>query len=57
MRDRNGVDPCGRRGGEQLGGGEEGETIIKMCYVRNTSIFNKRKNTTKTNKQTKISNV
>ena len=43
MRDRKGVDLDGRRGGEELGGVEGGETIIRIYYVRKKSIFNKRK--------------
>ena len=30
MRDRKRVDPEGRRGGEELGGGDGGETIIRI---------------------------
>lgn len=39
-RDRKGVDWDGRGGGEGLGGVEGGETIIRIYYVRNESIFN-----------------
>ena len=31
------------RGVEELGGGDGGETIIRIYYVRKKSIFNKRK--------------
>lgn len=41
MRDRKGVDLDGRGGGEELG--EEGrETIVRIYYMREKSIFNKR---------------
>lgn len=43
--DRKGVDPDGRGGGEELGGGERGKTVIRIYYVRQKkkSIFSKRK--------------
>jgi hypothetical protein len=34
MRDRKEVDLDGREGGEDLGKTEEGETIIRIYYVR-----------------------
>ena len=34
------MDWDGRGGGEGLGGVEGGETIIRIYYVRNESIFN-----------------
>jgi hypothetical protein len=34
MRDRKGVDLRGRRYGKEVGGVEEGETIIKIYYMR-----------------------
>lgn len=43
MRERKGVDPEGRGGGEELRGGGGVETIIRVCCVRKEYIFNKRK--------------
>ena len=43
MRKINGVDPDGKGGGEELGGVEGEETIIRICFVRKKSIFNKMK--------------
>lgn len=39
MRDVKVMDLVGRGGGEELGGGEGGKTIIRMYYVRGKSIF------------------
>lgn len=39
MRERKGVDPEGRGGGEELRGGEGVETIIRVCCVRKECIF------------------
>ena len=41
MRDRKGIDPDGKRGGEELGGVEGGEIVIRIYCVRKKS--NKRK--------------
>ena len=43
MKDRKGVDLDGRGGGEELGGVEGGEIIIKIYYIRTKSIFSKNK--------------
>jgi hypothetical protein len=43
MRDRNGVDPAGKRGREGLAGEEGRETTTQIYFVRKY-IFNKRKN-------------
>jgi hypothetical protein len=44
VRDRKGEDPDGRGDGEELGGLQGQETVIRMYYVRiKKSIFNKRK--------------
>lgn len=44
MRDRKGVDLDGKGCGEKLGEVEGGKKImIRIYYVRKTSIFNKRK--------------
>lgn len=43
MRDWKGVSLEGRESGEQLGGEEEGETIIRICCMRKYSTFNKMK--------------
>jgi len=42
MRDRKGVDPERRGGGEDLGGVKGGETVIRIYRMRKESIFNKR---------------
>lgn len=42
-RDRNGMDPDGRAGGEELRGVGTGEAVITIYYMKR-SIFNKRKN-------------
>ena len=34
MKDRKGVDPDGRGGGEKLEGEEGGETTLRIYYVR-----------------------
>lgn len=39
-----GVDLDRRRGGEDLGGAEDGETIIGKQYVGKKSVFSKKKN-------------
>jgi hypothetical protein len=39
MRDKKGVDLDGRRGGEELGGVEGGETIIRIYYVEKNPYF------------------
>lgn len=41
MRDRNSVHPDGRVGGEEQGGIDGGETIIRISNRRKKSIFNK----------------
>lgn len=38
MKDRKGVDPEGKEGGEELGGAEEGETII-WVYLCEKKIY------------------
>jgi hypothetical protein len=46
MREGKEVESSGWGGGwgaEKLAGVEEGETVIRIYYVRNESIFNKRK--------------
>lgn len=43
LRDRKREAPDGRRCGNELGGVEEEETIIRIYYVRKIAIFNKRK--------------
>lgn len=43
MGDRKVVDLDGERGGEELEDGEEGEIIIRIRYVRQKSVLNKRK--------------
>jgi hypothetical protein len=40
MRDRKGVDPEGRGGGEELGGVEGGKTIIWIYCMRKNLFFN-----------------
>lgn len=40
MRDREGMDLTGGRGGEELGTGKGGETVIRINYVRKMCIFN-----------------
>lgn len=42
IRDTKGVDPDGRSGREELGE-EGGKTIIRICFVRKKTIFNKMK--------------
>lgn len=46
MRERKGVDPDGRGGGEELGGIKEGEILYEICnrvyWMRKESILNKR---------------
>jgi hypothetical protein len=42
MRERKVVDPGGRGGGEELGGVEGGETVIRMYFVKKNSIIIKR---------------
>lgn len=44
LRDGKKEVPDGRRCGNELGGAEEEETIIRIYYVRKIAIFNKRKN-------------
>ena len=39
MRDRKGVDLDGRDGGEELGGVEGEETVIRIYYVRKNIFF------------------
>ena len=39
------MDPDGSGGGKGLGGVEGGKTIIKIDYVREGSIFNKKEKT------------
>lgn len=41
MRDRKGVDPGGRRCGENPGEVEGGEIIIRIYYLMKKSIFSK----------------
>lgn len=43
MRDRKGGDPDGRRSGEELGGAEGGETIIRIYCVRGKSLLKEKK--------------
>lgn len=43
MSKRKGVDPEGRRRDEELGGENEGKTIIRICCMRGESIFKQRK--------------
>lgn len=40
MRNRKKVDPEGRRDGKELGGAEEGGTIIIIGWMRKEFIFN-----------------
>lgn len=42
MRGKKGMDLEGKRGGEELGGVEEGETVIRVYCMVKQSIFNKR---------------
>lgn len=42
MRDRSGVDPEGRGGGDVLGGVEGGEAVIRIYGMRESSVFNKK---------------
>lgn len=35
---RNGVDPNGREGGEDMGGIKGGEGVIRLYYMKNFSI-------------------
>lgn len=43
-RDRKGVHPDGWEDGTNLGGAEEAETVIRICYMtKKKSIFNNRK--------------
>lgn len=44
VRDRTGMDPDERGGGEELKGTDRKETIIRIYHVKNESILNKRKN-------------
>lgn len=46
MRDQKGVDPDGRGGGEELGGAEGGETVIKIQKVRGEELFSIKGNKT-----------
>ena len=41
MIDRKGVDPEKRRGGEELGGVQGRESIIRVYCIKKDSIFNK----------------
>lgn len=43
MRNRKWVHPDGKGSGDELGGVEWGETIIKIYYLRKRFISNKRK--------------
>lgn len=46
MKDKNRVDPNRGRGadGEEMGGVARGETVIRICYARESKCnFNKRK--------------
>lgn len=43
IKDINGVDPDGRGGREEVGGVEEGKTVIRIYYMRISLFFNKRK--------------
>ena len=49
MRDRKESDQDGRRGGEELGGAEAGETVFSLFCMRKESMFNEREK--ETNKQ------
>lgn len=42
MRDRSGMDPEGREGGNVLGGVEGGEAVIRIYGMRESSVFNKK---------------
>lgn len=39
MKDRKGVDLLGRDSGEELGGTEEGKTVINIYYVCGGNLF------------------
>lgn len=41
MRNRKGVDPEGRRDGEELEGVGAGETVLRLHCMRKESMFNK----------------
>lgn len=42
IKDRNGVDPNARGGREEVGGVEEGKTLIRIYYMKKRIHFNKR---------------
>lgn len=42
LMSRKGVDPDGRRGGEEHGGVEGGEIVFRLYCMRKISLFNKR---------------
>jgi hypothetical protein len=39
IRNRNGVDPGERGGGEELGGVEGGETVITICFCEEKKYY------------------
>lgn len=41
-RDRKGVDVDRKGGGEELGGGERGESVFRLYCLRKESMFNRR---------------